>query len=206
MPHDRYQLYNDMFNVWCRINYHKPVCKQDVLNQCSWYHTDIKVENKILTASKDVMNTLKTIKAFYVENENRFCTFVEIRSKYPELKINFLEYYTLTASIPKEWYRIMNLKNLPQKTLTEKIQQNTSIKPAKFAYVHFINEIPRKDDKYRQKWANILDRDISDYEWENMAKETERITSSTQLRAFQYQIINFALVMNIQMYKWGKNK
>ena len=92
-------------------------------------------------------------------------------------------------------------KKPPQGSLHMKVAKITKI--SKFAYQLFNDLTPKMHTKYRQFWAEWLCWDITDSDWEQSFHRTCELTQSTKLQAFQYRLINCALITNKQLYKWN---
>ena len=65
-----YKFYNDIYKVWCELNYRIPKCKEDVLTQSPWYNSDVKVNGKVLVQTKQNMIKIASIKILYNESRN----------------------------------------------------------------------------------------------------------------------------------------
>ena len=144
------------------------------------------------------MQKVKTIQDIVINN--RFLNYDEFVQKFENIRLNFLEYQSLVAAIPKEWIRLLKIESMPHQSMENKLQKTTKI--SKTIYDDCSIKLTRLDTKYRHRWEELLNLEVSDKVWDNITTTTNKLTNSTKLRAFQYRLQNFALVVNIHLHKW----
>ena len=177
-----YQLQEDMYKIWCSINFKVPNARNEVLSQVLWHNSLIRVANKPYIATVKIMQSVQYFSDIYCEAQNRWYTIDEIKRKHPNTHYNFLHLSTLQAAIPKEWLKLLKIENTNYKTLFAKLEKQPYI--SKTIYAESINQRNRKDDKYLLKWEVLLDKEIVDSEWSRMTHDTNTLTLDTKLRAF----------------------
>ena len=190
-------VYRDIITNWCNINYYTPQGRLDVMRQSLWYNSHIKVNNQPYSVSKEDMKIIQNIES--IINVNEWLTYPQLKEKYPELRMNFLQYKSLLSAIPKEWKKLLRINNPVTENFAKKCE--TTNKVAKMAYEKILQKQPKVDDKYRYKWEQILRTEIPDKEWQEGYAHTKRLTLSTKLRLFQYKLNNFAIITNINLCK-----
>ena len=195
----KYQFFTDILKSWCEHNYHTPMGKAEVLQQTIWYNSHIKVNNKLLVATKADMTLVSKLDNFY-END-KWKEFEVFKRCNPTIKINFLNYLTMEKAIPREWNRLLKISNPARKTLTKLLKNKI---PSCSAQAFRIFEQRNKNPSHycRYKWEQELQNEILDTVWSKIIINIDKLTLSSNLRAFQYRLVNRAIVTNIHLYKW----
>ena len=117
--------------------------------------------------------------------------------------MNFLDLLSIQMAIPKYWLRLTKLTGDARETMATQIQKKPDRGKSKWYYWELMNQKTRCDAPFRNKWEIILQKEVSDNEWQNLIINTNKITISTKLRAFQYRLINFGLPTNVTLQKWN---
>ena len=195
------QLQYDMCKNWCELNYQKPAGLQDLVLQPLWYNSNIRVANRPHHVRKSIMSEIKTVQDILHHSGNRWLTRQEVNQKYPTVQFTFMDHATLISAIPKIWLRLLTINSNKKESLHTRLNKNN--KHSKLAYSEFISKIPSVDDKYRYKWEQLLNIELLNNAWTDNLIRTHKLTLSTKLRTFQYKLVNFALVTNTHLFKWG---
>ena len=127
---------------------------------------------------------------------------MEFKERFPESKTNFLEMLSIQKAVPQEWLKLLKLSGEAKETLFKQITNNPGKTKSKWLYWKLKNSEPELNVPIRYKWEKVLQREISDDEWNSLMVDTNKITISTKLRAFQYRLINYAIPTNIMFKKW----
>ena len=133
-------------------------------------------------------------------------SFEDFKRKYTNTSLSYLEYFSIISAIPKLWQKICQ-KGLHTQD-SNKIKHIQVIKKTnKKAKWYYSHNLQNRGDKnwtaIRAKWEKLLKWEISEKNWSQQMCNIKASTLSTKLQAFQYRLINFALVTNIQLHKWN---
>ena len=117
--------------------------------------------------------------------------------------INYLDYYAIINSIPKEWKRLANLKGeTNDKLLVDKLFTMTKI--SKFVYDLLVTRRGIKSTA-RTRWENKMQIEIIEDKWGKYMSTVYDVTNSVKLRWFQFRTLNLILTTNSDRAKWDKN-
>ena len=195
------KFYKDMAYAWAKLNFHKPVGRDDALQQPIWYNSCIKIAGRTCSTSMNNMIIVKQVKDLYDIQTEQWKTVEQIQS-YENLKLNYLEIFSLISAIPKVWSRLIKLKldSTSASTMQEKISKVG--KMSKWAYWQFIDNTTDLDTGIRAKWEIELQCEVTNHSWNTMFRRIGQLTIATKLRAFQFRLTNRILVTNIQLERW----
>ena len=188
---------------WAKLNHYRPSSQQDILKQRICYNSYLKVNKKVVTPvwSNNIIDL--TLDALYDSKQKSYKTLPQLNEE-TSVSITQLQYNTLVTIIPKEWRRILQSAIKPPNNDNEYLaKMSQMIKPTKAFYRILLQGTMKQDDQIRYKWEKILDMEISEGSWRRIAN-VKRITMNTKLQAFQYRLINHAIVTNSNLYKWKK--
>ena len=190
--------------AWAQHNYIEPNYCEEVLAQPLWYNSNIKIINRVCKPKGILDNEPKVVGDLMSHNNFESLSLETLKQTFPHTQLNFLDLMAIQAAIPRLWKRMLKLQG-PQKSKlplhNSKILAQGSV--SRWAYFKTLNAEPRIDDKYRSKWEQLLDVEILDRNWEEVMNIVMSITLSTKLRPFQYRLLNFAVIANIQLQKWN---
>ncbi len=138
----------------------------------------------------------------YLVGANRkLFTHQDFKEKF-NINLNFLDYQNLIYSIPKPWRqeirRMDDSVEATDNTCLSKLLQ--AFKPSNWAYGRLIKRLPYRD-KYKGKWENIFETEITQGEWEEIHVRAHQCTIETKARMFQYKVIHRFIATNSYLKK-----
>ena len=196
------KIIRDTLSAWSEINYFDPTAPQDILEQNLWFNSHIKTGSKVIF-----------LKSWYHLGINKVEQLIDKQTK--ELKsceqmwhefgrmINFIDIYKMHKAIPKEW--ITTIKKTLQiesiQTAAQLISNN--IKCSNIVYHSLIDRL-LDDGRNKYKWECDLDCEITEKCWQTLHARTKKLTLSTKLIFFQFQISHRYLTTNVKISQWDK--
>ena len=163
-----------------------------MLQQCPWFHSDIKVHSKVIFHKNLYRKGIVELKQFYHKEQQLWLTVQEFKQKY-DLKINYLDYWSIVQNIPKEWVRLFKIKRDNQLSINTQLSNRNKI--MRCVYQIMVQEIKIKDTA-RYRWECKLQMEITDQTWDNHVSDVFKITNYTKLRWFQFRMFNHILTTN----------
>ena len=100
-------FWKQVVEVWAQYNFNDPISRNDILNQCIWYNTHIRIENKPFYLQGGQQTGLEIVNDLIVNN--RFCMYTELLAK--DIEIPRLTYYSIISAIPIGWKRAIKLQS-----------------------------------------------------------------------------------------------
>ena len=124
-----------------------------------------------------------------------FYGYMDFKQKY-KLHINFLDFYSLMHSIPRQWDLSKSAKLKPSKVkqnILEKVI--VAAKVCKFVYQNLIKQV-KINRGHETKWELVLDVEIEEHQWKKIYSINFESCIESSLRAFQYNILLRTLSTN----------
>ena len=205
-----YQLplfYRELITLWQKFS---DVPCEDIkftLSQYLWYNKYVLKENKPFILQELLGKDIKYL-CDLIGPDGYFKNWEVIKMEF-NLEVNrFLDWYGVIQSVPNTWKnRIKNLQ-------TEHLQDIPSyyncllvgqkyIKPSSLSssmiYEAYINKLfkPPTSRRYFERIFGVMDEE----EWRNIYTLVAKVTVSTNLRIFQYKILNNILYLNARLFK-----
>jgi len=113
-----------------------------------------------------------------------------------DIKINFVDFYSLMHSIPIEWKQGYE-SNLENHQVKQNVYEYILKMPkvCRGTYWKLIQNI-KVQRGHCQKWSKILNEEIRENEWEAIFSANFQCTIDSKMRAFQYQILLRSITTN----------
>ena len=145
------------------------------------------------------------IRDIYDIIEHRFKTFEELQFEYGVKIGTYLEYYSIVACLPDNWYNLLREVNRvevePENSNLEKTC--TIPKVAKYVYTQLLQDHAKNNcDGARLVWMAQLDMIIEEDKWEKLCSMGHHISIATKLRYFQFRLLSNKLVTKWHRSKW----
>ena len=105
------------------------------------------------------------------------------------ININFLDFYSLTHCIPKQWKHMLNTK-LPKENVKQTFLERilNVQKVSHFVYVN-VRSRAKYNRGHEEKWAVILNKNLNTNMWSESYLNNFRCCVDSSMRAFQYSIL-----------------
>ena len=192
----------DVLSAWSKINFRHPTSASDVKSQVLWFNSNIKINSEMLCYKNWIRAGIVRFEQLITE-QGIYKTMEEIQVEFGKC-VNFIEYYNVRNSIPKEWMLTVKKQvevdvKKPATQIVKDITKCTGI-----VYT-FLRDKWQDDGKNRNKWERVLNIEIRDKTWEEMYNTTCKLTLVTKLRIFQFKICHRYLTTNETMARWDKN-
>ena len=173
---------NEIISSWANINFQDNI--NNISSQVIWNNSLIRHNKKLIYYPKWKNAGIETIGQLYDYRYKLFLTFEQIKRKFNLSDSEFLTYYQILSSIPKQWKN--KLKHEQIEPLSTNLYRLIIIKKN-------INKILTKmqvkamhcttDIKSQKQW----DKQFHDLNWKDIYSMPHYCTIDTKLRAFQYK-------------------
>ena len=156
----------------------------------------LQIKNILVNRGLIYLNDILTDSGHFLGYED-FCQKFQVN-------ITFIDFYSLTHSIPGNWKRSISMENtkLGSGSLMQKCMINILNKMSicQWVYWSFINS-KQDTNKCMSNWNKVLSLDIPRTEWQELFSMNFKATLESKLRAFQYKILTRTLVTNSWLFK-----
>lgn len=188
---------------WSKVNFKIPQDKEEILDQVIWFNS---CSDNPLEFREDLYEAgIVTIRNFFDENNCRFYNCQELANKY-DVKVNFLQLYRLIQAVPHHW-RVKLRAQDRYEELSIRVDwfdlACKGIKISKEIYWSLIDKRALGPQNSMLKWSQDLSIAYEVQAWSKICVFPWKMTLSTKLRMFQYQITQRCLVTNIHLFHYG---
>ena len=195
-------FWRDIFLNFSRLKEKTEAVSQaeDVLSQSIWLNSCIKIDGKMWINTKCCENNVFFINDL-ISDHRRFYTFDEFQALY-NIKLNFVEYYSIISAIPQSWKeKIIGKDKLDNIThpLVEKIRSEQKL--CKYFYKMLIEKFRELPLNIQNRWGNDLNVKIEN--WNLVHKLPFVVTHNSKLQNFQYKLVHRIVSCNSFLYKCG---
>ena len=184
-----------VLTAWSKLNYKNPNDDVSIKNQIIWYNSFIKLEgrpflwrtwwNKGIIFVEDLLN----------ETSGEWLSYEMLVTKFGV--INWLEYNTIKALVPKTWLNTIKIKSGAQfNHMYTKVLDVPKV--SRFVYDLLID-----DDNYVCKYLDQHEINITQDQYLDSFKGLYECTNVTKFRDFQYRLLLGKIVNNENLFKWG---
>ena len=111
--------------VWTQLSFQTPWNRQVVLAQPIWYNSNLRIDNAPIKDNYNAIDKISKFEHILIKKPSgeRLITWQELKQQLPDIPTNFLMYLSITASVPKEWLKILKLTGIIEgKTLRQKAE------------------------------------------------------------------------------------
>ena len=188
--------------AWSHLHYHTPITAQQILGQSLWYNSHIRVRGQLLWSCKAFSAGMRFISDVW--GKGQWLSYVELRGKFPDISIGWLEYYQICDAIPKDWKNI--LIRAREKDLKPAVPMvETLVSKHKMSKHVYYQLIVKEDNLQRQcgTWAKRFGETLLLEHYHKAFEKTKYCTIATKLRDFQYRLLANLLVFNVHLKRWS---
>lgn len=203
-------LLKEMLYIWSKHNwYSNPTHVNEILNQKIWYNSHIRKEGKwLFDVGMYDSGILKVIDLFDLDTGN-FYDYNQFCEMFPQSNINYVQYYGIIASIPRQWKQILVSNEPSPPDMDSWFDEFEKLcakgKPSRILY-NYLRDVHAVDNSNLLiLWNNDLRLKLTQKQFDKLFVQIKQITTSTKLRYFQYRILTRALLLNIHVCKWDNN-
>lgn len=199
-------IFQEILMIWSEFNFSTPRNVNEVLQQNIWYNSLIRKNNKWLTNKALYENGITKIIDLFDLDTGSFLTFNQFNEDHPGI-VDFVTYYSVVSSIPKQWKHILALNNPSEDDDSEvwQVIYNRLICKGKISatmYNFMRDRIALDNSTLLILWNSDLRLNMSQKEFNKNFTNIRKLTLSTKYRYFQYRILVRALTLNIHVSKW----
>ena len=201
-------FWTEVFVHWCGFNHDDRVNTLDkVLHQIIWMNTHIRIGGKPIVNTRFFSNNFTMIKDIVNPETKALYTYNQLRTKYNDLTISWLEYQSIVNAIPGNWKSILTdsdegeLENPSNsKCLFEVMMSQPKV--SNYVYKCMIDdgsELPKYLDRLKER--NVC-TELSLEKFSKSFKHIYEITNTVKLRNFQYKLLLCKVPTNVELTEW----
>ena len=191
----------DILYTWCYLNYDKN--PQEIKAQILWNNSHVRNQSKPFVFSTWIEKGINHIRHIFDNQNKRFKTFAELQTEFALPPNEYLNYYKLISSIPKEWLRQLKAQTLEIKqepalfTVVKAKDQNNICK--------YITDFQMKKSnsnekpKAQRKWESYF-QDVT-FDWKSIFRNIFAICKENKLQNFQYNFVHRNIATNKYLLK-----
>ena len=189
----------NIWSAWSKVFFTVPITAEEIRTQKLWGNS------LIIRAGKPYMQKeLREEKIDHIQNiiteQGQFKSF-EMLKEPQRNKISMLLFNSVKAAIPKHWIQIVREDKTNNQDISKLENYKNLERPSKTFYCNLIKTKPFQET-VKVIWENELKEEIDRRLWEGSFDNTARITISTKLRIFQYQVIHKIITTNVRRAKY----
>ena len=200
------QFWYQVFESWSEYTYHNPKSKREILDECLWLNSHIRIDRLPVYWSNFIAKNVLKIKDLLNDN-GQFYSHNDFVNKY-DLRCNLVSYYGLIAAIPNLWKRLLYDNHdlvIPNDTVINQPSWhmiNSTKKPSQIAYKILQKKVITFPKHLLEKWSRDLNKDISLDILKDAFSNIYTLTISSNVRAFQYKLLHRILPNNHLLHIW----
>ena len=196
----------ETLKVWSEFHFHKPQCRQEVLDQIIWYNSLIRVNNKPMEYHTWLFDKIQTIQDITGE-DGHILEWSQLRLKFNlnNKSDGWLWYTGLVKALPQMWRILLEDYELGENHYYVATAAIVKIKkPSVNMYNFFLYKLPSSTmAKYVDKWNEKTKHNLSFDEYVCLFKWHYMVTNNVKLLDFQYRLLLGKIFANDILCKWG---
>ena len=204
-------FYRSIFNNWKTYFFNSPEFLSWILSEFLWFNRHIKIDNEPVYFKLFLEHGINFV--YQVFDKNGIAKKLDILQTEYKLDNSFhFSWCQLIYAIPESWKKSINLsKNFNNILLctdhhiTRKSRMITADKlTGKEIYINLISTTNCKRS-YQIYFDNLFQNNLSDC-WDQIYILQRKVTVYSNMRCFQYKIINSILLLNKKLYIFGASE
>jgi hypothetical protein len=108
----KYGMWDEILKEWCEENYQEVNNIDEIMQQCIWFNSHIKIQKKVVLWKKWEKHGIKWIADLLEEDNDGNLSFLsreEMEECY-DIKISHMDYNSILSAIPREWKRTIRTR------------------------------------------------------------------------------------------------
>ena len=186
-------FWKDVLKACTRLNYTE-ICNSDPGSQVIWYNSHICIGGKPFFWKKPYKKGLVHVSQLFTPSGDKKA-YDHLEDEYG---LNIFQVNQLMSTIPREW-KIYSIDN--QCTPTMYSRYKNQPKPCSF-YYKTMTTLPQNAFTAYVKWQAMLHTSKSYDNFISLFSKIFVVTNHSKFRSLQYRILQCALVLNVQLYRW----
>ena len=202
-------FWKDVIVKWANYNFGEPSNISDILGQVLWFNSFIKNSNNEMICYTACYNSgIFCIKDLICNN--KLATFIEISRKFPNARLNFINYYAIISMIPARWKNVMNnyFTNSPYSGLDISNYNINYLKKFKKTCAAVVKISREKMSAFPiaafNKWQQNVNSNLDRNTFLKLFQNMYWLTKDTKLLIFQYKLLHRQLITNRNLNLWDQ--
>ena len=197
--HDTHRLFtsskfwSDVLYAWCQYNYNPNAL---VEKQMVWWNSRIRIEDSPFLFKHAYNRGLLWISQLYPHG-----LLLSVRAAFQQYGLKLMEFHAIVSAIPREWkeaLRTNGSRRTDHSVLFDTIDSVDNF--SRLVYQKLNSDV---NMKAIDKWSDSFQRDFGNDEARKLFKITYVVTNVPKFRSFQYRLMNYALILNTHLFRWG---
>jgi hypothetical protein len=197
-------MWDEILQEWCKENFRTVNSLDEIMQQCLWYNSHIKIQKKVLLWKKWDEQGIRWIADLLKEEQDGrlYILTREELEEYYDLKIPHMTYNSLLSAIPKAWkQKIRGTPNLNEEETEEEDyklidQLLDNKKPMQMMYNKLVKKKIENPTNAMAKWNRDLKLNILEKEMLKAHKENHWSISNHKFRSFNCKFFNRSIPTN----------
>jgi exonuclease III len=205
IPKDLPIFYRECLSYMSALKIKQPMTKNDVYNQVIWFNEYILRANEPFWLPNWYKNGIVFVKDL-LNAKNELLLSEEVEAKY-NIKVNFLDYFSIRQSIPGAWKMILKSGDLGENYIDENIYifANNKTKAInkfenKEIYYQLLQNMDNNYTRATVYWANELNQPLDVMEEYYILPYV--VTRECKVQSLQYKIINNIYTTRLRLKQW----
>jgi hypothetical protein len=196
-------MWDEILKGWCEENFHEVNSIDEIMQQCLWYNSHIKIQKKVILWKKWDEKGIRWIADLLQEDQNGkliFLTKEELEDFY-DLKVTQMNYNSIISALPRKWKKVIKTNTVINEDedkedykLIDKIQD--SKKPMSMIYRRLVKRERETPTKAINKWNRDIRKNILPEEILKAHKENHWCVENHKVRSFNCNFLNRNLPTN----------
>ena len=200
--------YKDIINSWCKYYSCTPKVSSLVSSQFLWYNSYIKIDKEVVCYKEFADKKINFVSDLFDEN-GELKSRQKILNDFQLTQKSYFKWFQLIHAIPRPWKLAVlndkgNCKNIIY--LNHHLIKNNQIlaidklipKELYSLSIFLKNELPTSQKYFCNIFPNLQ------VEWKKIYLLPRKVSNDTNLRMFQYKILNNILYLNKQLFIFNK--
>jgi hypothetical protein len=198
-------MWDEILQEWCKENFTTVSNLDEIMQQCLWYNSYIKVQNKVLLWKNWDEHGIRWIADLLIEEQDGSLRILnrEELEEYYDLKIPHMKYNSLLTAIPRVWkQKIRRNTDIAEESLEEEEDYKLidklldSDKPMRMIYNKLIKRKRETPSNAINKWNRDLRINITEEDILKAHKENHWCVSNHKFRSFNCKFLNRSIPTN----------
>ena len=189
---------------WSEFSFQKIDTNSTSHSESLWHNSHIRINNNTLFIREFHLAGINKVSDLY-ESDSKLKSFDQLSQNNIPKEMHF-KWMQLIDAIPSCWKRSLTLHDQLTENSTVPVDNNLRVPCSKLT-CKLIYSVLEKNNQTKPTsvgyWQQKLNKQLYDKSWEQIFLMPRKATIESYTRCFQFKIINNALFLNSQLYKFG---